>query len=712
MLTSSANINQTNVDKNFTHVAKVSGDPNKTIHLDTRWQALFKFGHRAKFKSHVTFPGIYNDGFLIGVCESGYLWFLLDHEDGVRNLFEIKDKKTFKSKVEVHKHRTPNGQELARINSIVQALPENKDKKSVTKLKSKPQSSVSSYTEYFLAMNKVPNDQLYKQYQQDVKKHLLNPNGYLVTEREQAYINARRNFNDIVSATNQYNKDYAEKNKIKDKIFKRLKKFNITKNVDLVYQDCINFLLNNTVMTVTFRTKFFKDGLTDFQPLNMWEILDQHPEAAYDDQNERTQTEKDLFKHLPDHLKQTFTNIHTRVHYGCVYLLDRNTPIDKLNSFYGDGFGVLKPIAEQNVLKLARDSLIHHKSYGDKLIPSTNFHPEFLLLQCTDKLFEAIVTRVVTGIFPSWFDQSKGFDMYFEWVGPGFNSFNKNIFEHLHIESSALTVSGDIIKKLNKEGINFTNSLESPYQALNKTFMEAIESNQGDTVVKMLAEHPSLARLSNGFGYSTIHIAIQKNNLVALEALLKYISPNLRTPDKGFTPLHLAVQLNSQKACEILIEHGADLNMLDNNRQRADQLFSPGINVLIQFKNSIIADINAGKMDKISSLIFKNKSLLLTPFNNRQETLVVTVSRIQDKKVLEDSMNLILKAHAYFKLPTANVQSSSDDDGSKIDYKSLPPAVAAAAKDAVKVINQLFNHDLVKNVKKQINPQTKKNVYP
>ena len=74
----------------------------------------------------------------------------------------------------------------------------------------------------------------------------------------------------------------------------------------------------------------------------------------------------------------------------------------------------------------------------------------------------------------------------------------------------------------------------------------------------------AIDKRTEGGGRTALHLAVGRNHLQTVEALLKY-SANInaqieRGPDAGKTPLHLAVEKNNPYMVQLLIDSGADVH--------------------------------------------------------------------------------------------------------------------------------------------------------
>lgn len=338
----------------------------------------------------------------------------------------------------------------------------------------------------------------------------------IVTEQEKVQIKARKLWSDVVSETDLKNKNDLENNTIKKIVLERLKKCtDENDNLEYIYNQCINFLKKNSVITVTFNSNFLNNGLRDFQLLNMWE-KDNRSDNLYS-QGRKT-VEESLFKYLSPELNFT-NNIFALPRYGSLQLLANNSSI-KETSGYGNSFIVLKDIAKLNALYYHRDSLNSYYQKGKKAPPPCTFHNlELLLSECSDKKLSAIVKRVKTGAFPTDFNQNFDYDGdgYIEVLLPAFDISDPNIVEHVHIDSGSYTIPHEVLPTLQKRGISISNAKNSPYEDLEKQFINAIKSYKQEEVEKLLNQYPSLVKIIDHHGYHPILIAAEYGNLEALK---------------------------------------------------------------------------------------------------------------------------------------------------------------------------------------------------
>jgi len=74
--------------------------------------------------------------------------------------------------------------------------------------------------------------------------------------------------------------------------------------------------------------------------------------------------------------------------------------------------------------------------------------------------------------------------------------------------------------------------------------------------------------VSSGNGNSTLHIAVENNNLPCVKLLLTYkAGVNVKSPKDlgGYTPLHIAAQRDFWKIAQLLLENKANVNALSES---------------------------------------------------------------------------------------------------------------------------------------------------
>ena len=407
-----------------------------------------------------------------------------------------------------------------------------------------------TYEDYCITLRKAPNNELYRQYLRELLTiTMMDLQGYPASAKEQVL--SRKIWSDIVSETYQYNQETLESNDIKASVIDRLKKLNI-KDPEKIYELCIEYIVNHSVVTLTFKPGFLRKGLNDFQPLNMWE-KDNRNRSEYTWKRERT--EADAFNYLSDPTKEAFlANMHARPRYAALLLLDSNNIHSTL--CYGNSFILLKDVILNNSVVFPGDSLNHKMRDYHDYQPCTIQNLEFLLWQCPEKTLEAIATRVQTGHFPDSYTQNIYSDKnggYIEVLAPAFNFFDKDLVQHIYIDRSFSLDKKDM-GAINDLGISISNQDKSQFASLTEQAIRYIVDNEIDELESLLKKCPPILKTFTDKGLSLVHVAAQHGRVEALELFGKLGLKNLNSFIGGRSPLQLACQYNQLETVRYLIE--------------------------------------------------------------------------------------------------------------------------------------------------------------
>jgi hypothetical protein len=395
-----------------------------------------------------------------------------------------------------------------------------------SKLKTAEPSKNPLFESYALTLRKMPDDALYKEYLKNIKDFGNNKKkGRKVTQTEADYIEARKSWTDVVSETYIANQKYTRDHDVKGQVIQRLKGLGLGAiNPEQLYEACIAYIRNHSVITITFDPKYLGNGLTDYQPLNVWERgITWHGNGYL---SFRDQVEKGILKFLPDKLKNIiFSNKHARPRYGALLLLDRNTS-PRATKNYGNSFIVLKDVAKLNTTFSPGNSYKHKDTKGADYKICTIHNLEFLLWQCPANTLRAIIAGVQTGTLQSpgydqnYFDENNG--GYLVAMIPSINIFDPNLVERIHIDSNSYQLSQEDIKAIQGLGINITNTSAIPYTKINintppnAEFDKAIEQDDAEKVIELLNKHPSLAENPH-----SIYLAAKYGSIKVIKLLLK-----------------------------------------------------------------------------------------------------------------------------------------------------------------------------------------------
>lgn len=310
-----------------------------------------------------------------------------------------------------------------------------------------------SYEAFWHTLRKIPNDELRDRYLRELRSLLttlpMQPKLPLLTAAEKTYIESRKLWSDVVSATDQLNESYKLRVDIKKKLYERLERLGYKNPADLV-KKAIDHLQNRTAVVITFNASMLYSGLKDFQLLNMFERGIRHNAPISDDyRNSRNSTEDGLFSRLDSDTKAALQqNAFAKPRYGALAFLDNKSGVAP-SVDYGKSFVVLKHAVKLNSLFLAKDSFYHSQSYyGDNsgsssLTPATFHHLEILLFECGDKKLKAIMDWVINGSVPSGYSH-QNFQprvpnieefSYIEVLLPAVNMLDVNLVEQVHIDN-------------------------------------------------------------------------------------------------------------------------------------------------------------------------------------------------------------------------------------------------------------------------------------
>lgn len=355
--------------------------------------------------------------------------------------------------MESYNHSKANGSAIDAklISELIAAI----DQKNIMLVDSLVSASsfLPSYEAFWRTLRKVPNEALRVRYLKELKTLLTLPTLKfpLLTESENKYIESRKLWSDVVSATDQLNESYKMQVDVKTKLYERLGNLGY-QTPSVLLEKCLKHLQDHSALVVTFNASMLKKGLSDFQLLNMFEKGISHDDWYADYQRHRTLTEEGLFSRLDSHTSIALQqNPLAKPRYGALILLDASSSITPCT--YGKSFLVLKNIVKYNSLFLAKDSLNYLVDiYGDNptrksLTPATFHHLEILLLECGDKKLKSIIDWVITGAVPKDYSHQnphyRGIEEhgYIEVLLPSVNILDASLVERIHIDQTELAMS-------------------------------------------------------------------------------------------------------------------------------------------------------------------------------------------------------------------------------------------------------------------------------
>src|SRR5205085_1995358 len=126
------------------------------------------------------------------------------------------------------------------------------------------------YELYAWTLRRVPDEALYFQYLQELHLSNSNRNANKITPSEANSVRTRKLWSDIVTSTYAENQQYIKEYNIKATVMKRLKTIS-SSNEEHLYENCLRYIKDHSVIVLSFDPLFLKGGLKEFQLLNVWE---------------------------------------------------------------------------------------------------------------------------------------------------------------------------------------------------------------------------------------------------------------------------------------------------------------------------------------------------------------------------------------------------------------------------------------------------------
>lgn len=328
-----------------------------------------------------------------------------------------------------------------------------------------------SFESYCINLRYAPNDTHYEAYLLELRDMLGSPllnqkQVQLITPEEVEAIHARKIWTEVVSETYAMNERIIIHQDIKSKILENIKNKGY-QDPETVYVDCLRYLADASVITVTFNAHFLSmqgGSLNQFELLNYYQSHNLFASREYEAR--RDKAEKAIFDFCSQDLKQSFTNNElARPRYGAIRFIDEEMGAELA---YGSSFLVLKNVVKLNAILSPQDSL---NAFLDKNNPriltmATFHHPELILYQLNDRQFNALLSHVRGQALSNNSLNSSG--IYIEVMLPPINLMDPNLIEHIYFAKEEHVPTKEEIKTLEERGIHYTVMSKPTYRVENK----------------------------------------------------------------------------------------------------------------------------------------------------------------------------------------------------------------------------------------------------
>lgn len=389
-------------------------------------------------------------------------------------------------------------------------------------------------TYYFYCRNarKFPCEHLLKDYIAHLES-LLNVQGMpqdndttsiILDSKAKKIVETRKAWSDVVSVTYSYNENNASF--VKKSLFERLKKRGAN-NPESTVEKLVSYLQLGSKIIVAFNASFLNNTDTppDNELKNVFQSNNKNRSKKYIEK--RDVTEKEMYCIIANNIykfdiyKLFEDNTDVRPRYAAFRLLDHQQGLGPVTN-YGKSFIILDDLAKLNSLVVATDSLDYYSKNNNPLTPSTYYHLEQLLLECSDEMLDGLIYRVNNGKFPDNYsqqyitslDNSPG---YIEVHLPMVNIFDTKLARHIHIDSSEFNrVDQETIDEFAKAGITLTTGDKNPYISLCSEFKIACQNKDYGEVKRLVKRFPVLSNIPDAKGDTPLMLAIDldQNNLV------------------------------------------------------------------------------------------------------------------------------------------------------------------------------------------------------
>lgn len=536
-----------------------------------------------------------------------------------------------------------------------------------------------TYGQFLKTLRKMPSDENFEIYLTELKAILKASSGKVpLTASEQKQINARKTWSEVVSHVDELNAARSfDIQSPTNAICGRLTKLGLLNgNLDphRIISEAVHFLQHNTVIVMTFNATFLHQrGLTWYQTLNQFEKDAQHNRVDAYAAN-RDETEKDVFSPLSDALKEKLLGCpEARPKYAAIKMLDKDHFIEA-TTWYGKSYVIFDDKIKLNALYNPYDSMGGKFALGKTPLPCTYHHLELILLNCTDTLLRALVTKVTTGHLPKEYTQQGERDPnnggYIEVMLPALNLLDPSIVKHIHIDSSEHKMNDEEFKAMGEIRIPVTNTETNPFKDnyYKETCTQLINYVKDNNLIKV-------KELLNKYSFLT-HIRDENDqDLITIAGQLNLHNMVLLLFSFGGDPNSI-FKLNNPSLLLMMAENKKDLT------RDQYQLLKTGFHDAIKDEKpnlalirSLIPKLYAAKNDdhktgfliaaernnsKVIQLFFEDKESLTKYHHNQLEKIIETLLKNNHVNEAEKLFEISLKRPEFFIVIDKWLQSPQD----------------------------------------------------
>lgn len=453
-----------------------------------------------------------------------------------------------------------------------------------------------SYLMFSKTLRKVPSD-----YHRLIFSRTLAERGMKgPAEIERGQVLARKLWSDVIATTYEYNNQVTQDKSFRDLNIERVKAF-FPKNPEIHYDALVDFITNQSVITVTFDKDKMIEEVTDTQLLNMWE-RDIRTNNEY--RKQRDWAESQIFSYLPQPLREVFQeNYFARPRYGALRFMDSKHPLDATRE-YGRSFITIKDLVKQGALFLPCNPF-NSLQMGVKHTPCTFQHVDMLINQFSKEQLFYYLNRVNNSRFyrdfnqDSWQPQTGGYPVV---LLPAIPILDINQVESIFLKKERSEQDHAAIRQLVTSQSEHVPSVfyqeASPYYDLGDELFDYILKDDVASVISLISRYPSLSKMNDLASHSPIHLAAKRGKIETLKYLANI--PELRNQTGIYgTPLHIALSNDQMESVSVLIKHGADINACN---LRSESIFEHAVKkesgFLVAFMNLLDQSILPKNIDR------------------------------------------------------------------------------------------------------------------